>query len=156
MLSQIRLYIEIGAAAVLLIAFGLFVHHERTVGAEHITQADAKAQDAARKQADAETQLNLAKAAKADEVASSAQKAVDDYRTAHPEQPIRLCYSSDSVPGLPQVSPGDLKLKNSPTRSAALPEVPGRSEGPDIAPELNAIVQAAQRLDILYAERQQR
>lgn len=157
MTTQIRLYLEIGAAVVLLIAFGLFVHHERTVGAQKIEASDAKALSAAKTQADAETALNLERAATADAGAVSAQKAVDDYRAAHPDTPLRLCYSDSSVPGMPKVSPSDLKFKGPGTGSASLPEVPGRSEsGPDVASELDAIVQAAQRLDVLYADRQQR
>lgn len=157
MTTQIRLYLEIGAAVVLAIAFSLFVHHERAVGEQKIAASDAKALAAARKQADAETALNLERAAKADAGAISAQKAVDDYRAAHPDTPVRLCYPDSSVPGMPTISAADLKLKGAGTRPAVVPEVPGRSEsGPDIAAELDAIVQAAGRLAVVYTDRQQR
>lgn len=155
--AQIRLYLEIAAAVVLLAAFGLYTLHERSVGKQSIEASDTKALDAAKKQADAETALNLERAAKADAGAVSAQKAVDDYRVAHPDTPVRLCYPDSSVPGMPAISAADLKLKGAGTRPAVIPEVPGRSEsGPDIAAELDAIVQAAGRLAVVYTDRQQR
>lgn len=152
MSTQIRLYLEIAAGIVLLSAFGLYTWHERSVGQEKIEASDAKALSAAKAQADAETALNLERASKADAGAVSAQKAVDDYLAAHPEQPIRLCIASNSKPSLPSGSPHTGSPSNPAPGSATLSEVPGR----DIRPDLDAIVRAAERLDILYADRQQR
>jgi hypothetical protein len=153
--TQIRLYLELGALVVLLIAFCLFVHHERTVGAAHITQADAKAQDAAKKQADAETQLNIAKAAQADEVASSAQKAVDTYVAAQPIDDVRLCsYSRLPVPS--QGSAPVAATQGGGTGSATIREVQNGTPGPNIGPGLDELVLSASRVAVLYNDLQQR
>jgi len=151
-----RLYLEIAAAVVLAIAFGLFVHHERAVGALKINTADAKALQAAHEKADAQTALNLERAAKADAGAVSAQKAVDDYRAAHPEQPIRLCHSDNSQPGVPKGSPANQSAPSAGPGPAPLREVQSGTAGADIGPGLDALVQAASRLAVLYANQQQR
>jgi hypothetical protein len=155
---NIRLYVEIAAVIVLGVAFGLFVHHERIVGEQKIEASDAKAQDAAKKQADAETALNLERAKKADEGADRAQAAVNQYRHDHPEQPIRLCHADNRI-GLPR--PGGAaaaSVGGAGPQSIVVPAVPdrGESEGPDIAPELDALVSAAARLAVLYTDLQQR
>jgi hypothetical protein len=155
---QIRLYLELGAVAVLLTAFGLYTWHERSVGAQKIEAADIRAKDAAKKQADAETALNLEKAKKADEGADRVQAAVDQYRRDHPEQPIRVCHANNSV-GLPRPGGAPTPGVGGPgAGSSTVPEVPGggQSEGPDIAPELDALVSAASRLAVLYTDLQQR
>jgi hypothetical protein len=154
--TQIRLYLEIAAAIVLAIAVGLFVHHERAVGAEKINTADAKALQAAQRQADAQTQLNLERAAKADAGAISAQKAVDDYRASHPEQPIRLCHADSSVPGVSKGSPTNQSPPSSGAGPATVREVQSGTVGADIGPSLDALVQAASRLAVLYSNQQQR
>lgn len=152
-----RAYIELAAAAVLALAFGLYTWHERSVGATAVHTADANAMIAARKLADTQTVLNQERAAKADAGAASVQKAVDDYRTAHPEQPMRLCVTTNSrIPSLPKAGAIDGGAANPAAGSAAISEVPGRSEGADVGPSLDAIVRAAQRVDVLYADRQQR
>lgn len=155
---QIRLYLELGAVAVLAIAFGLYTMHERSVGATQVHTADAKALNAARRQADAETQLNNERAAQADAGADRAQKAVDDYRAAHPAEPFRLCHPNDSVVGVREGGAAAGRQPGAGAGSAAVPTVPrgGESQGPDIAPELDALVSAAQRLDILYTDDQGR
>jgi len=155
---QVRLYLELGAVAVLLTAFGLYTWHERNVGAQKIESADARAQAAAQKQADAETALKLEKARKADEGADRAQAAVDQYRRDHPDQPIRLCHANNSV-GLPRPGSATTTVPGGPgAGSATVPQVlgGGQSEGPDIAPELDALVSAASRLAVLYTNLQQR
>lgn len=156
MTTQIRLYLEIAAAVVLLVAFGLFVHHERTVGAEHITQADVKAQEAARKQADAETALNLERAAKADAGAVSAQKAVDDYVAKQPVDSVWLCANSRiPVPG--EGSSPNAVPQSAGTGTTAVREVQNRDAKPiDIGPNLDELVLSASRVAVLYNDLQQR
>lgn len=155
--SPFRLYIELAAAAVLLGGFGLFTWHERSVGATAVHTADANAMIAARKLADTETVLNQERAAKADAGAAGVQKAVDDYRTAHPEQPMRLCVTTNNrLASMPKAGAADGIASSPGAGSLAVPEVPGRGEGADIGPSLDAIVRAAQRVDVLYADRQQR
>lgn len=152
---SIRLYAEIAAGLILFIAFGMFVHHERVVGAQSITQADAKAQAAAKSQADAETQLNLAKAAKADEVAASAQKAVDDYVAHQPVDPVRLCaYNRITIPS--QGSAPNTIAQGGGTGSATLPQMQSGTPGPDIGPGFTEIVLSAARVAVLYNDLQQR
>lgn len=156
MTTQIRLYIEIAAVVVLLSAFGLYTWHERTVGAEHISQADAKAQSAAQKQADAETALNLAKAAKADEVASSAQKAVDDYVAKQPIDSVWLC-ANNRIPEPAQGSAPVSAAQGSGTGAAPVREVQNRDAQPvNIGPNLDELVLSASRVAVLYNDLQQR
>ena len=157
---QIRLYLEIAAVIILCAAFALFVHHERVVGEAKIEASDAKALGAAKKQAAAETALNIAKADKADAGADHDQKLIDDYRTAHPVEPVRLCHSTNS--SQPIVSKGQA-ADGSPAGTspglAPLPEVLDGDQsvaGPDISPDIDALVRAAGRLDVLYADRQKR
>lgn len=157
MTTQIRLYLEIGAAVVLAIAFSLFVHHERAVGEQKIAASDAKALAAARKQADAETALNLERAAKADAGAISAQKAVDDYRTANPIGPVRLCTNTNhSQRGVRQAGPQNSGTPGPGPGADTVRTVPDGTAGPDIGPGLDALVQAAGRLATLYSDQQQR
>lgn len=156
MTSIERTIIEVLVLIALICGAILYLEHR---GAVKIEAADKKAQIAAQKQADAQTALNLAKASKADEVASASQKAVDDYRAAHPEQPIRLCHTNSSLASVPKTASTDGSAKSAGTRSATVPEVSGRSEsvaGPDIAADLDSIVQAAQRLAIIDSDRQKR
>jgi len=150
-----RLYLEIAAAVVLAIAFGLFVHHERAVGAMKINTADAKALQAAHEKADVETALNLERAAKADAGAVSAQKAVDDYVAAQPIEPVRLCANNRlPVPG--QGSTADPASQDPRTGSTAVPQVQGGTPGPDIGPGLDELVLSASRVAVLYNNLQQR
>lgn len=156
MTTQIRLYVEIASAIVLLAAFALFVHHERVVGAEHISAADAKALSAAKDRDDAQTALNIERAAKADAGARSAQDAVDAYVAAHPTEPSRVCYSYSSQP-VP--SKGSAAVKSAPsagTGSAPVREVQNRDAGPNIGPGIDELVLSASHLAALYADRQQR
>lgn len=156
----IRLYLEIAAAIVLCAAFALFVHHERVVGEQKIEASDAKALDAAKKAADIETALNIARATKADAGADHDQQIIDDYRTAHPEQPVRLCRAANgSQPAVRTAEAphsGSLGIGAGP---ASIPKVLDGDQsvaGPDISPNIDAIVRAAERLDVLYIDRQSR
>lgn len=152
---SIRLYAEIAAGLILIIAFGLFVHHERTVGAEKIDAADAKAQSAARKQADAETAMNLERAATADAGAVSAQKAVDDYVAKQPIDSVWLCANSRiPVPG--EGSSPNPVLKGAGPATAPVREVQNRDAPINIGPNLDEIVLSASRVAVLYNDLQQR
>lgn len=154
-----RGYIEIGAGIVLVITFWIFVAHERSVGAVAVHTADAKALIAERRLADSQTVLNNERAAKADAGAANEQKIIDDYRSAHSdEQPLRLCKSDNRNGVLPKGSSANASAANPGSGPAALSEVSerGESAGPDVTGELDAIVRAAERLDVLYADRQQR
>jgi len=155
-------YLQWGGIAVGILALGGafagYTVHERGIGEQKIEAADQRAREADKKRAEAETALNLAKAKKADEGADRAQAAVDQYRHDHPEQPIRLCRANGSV-GVPSPGGASAAVPGGPSaRPAAIPEVPkgGASEGPDIAPEFDALVSAAARLAVLYGNLQQR
>lgn len=156
MSTQIRLYEELAAVLILLTAFGLYTWHERSVGAQKIETADAKALQADKSRADAETALNLSRAATADAGAASAQKAVDAYVAAHPDGPVRLCHADS---GLRPVPPGSAALKapaDAGTGPAAVRAVQDGTPGPDIGPGLDALVRAAAAVATLYEDRQQR
>lgn len=156
-MTPIRLYLEIAAAIVLCAAFALFVHHERVVGEQKIEVSDAKALDAAKKAADIETALNIARATKADAGADHDQQIIDDYRTAHPEQPVRLCHAANgSQPAMPT---GEAPHGGPPGAGSSpdlIRAVQDRTAGPDIGPGIDALVQAAGRLATLYTDRQSR
>jgi hypothetical protein len=151
-----RLYIELAAAAVLIGGFAMFVWHERQVGATAVHTADANAQNAARKQAEAESLLNTERATKAEEQAASAQKAIDQYRADHPEQPVSVCHANNRVAVLPAAGAANPGAAAAGSGSAALPQVPDGTPGPDIRPGLDAIVSVAEQLAIRFADLQHR
>lgn len=151
-----RLYLELAAAAVLIGGFAMFVWHERQVGATAVHTADANAQNEARKRADAESLLNTERATKAEEQAASAQQAVDKYRADHPEQPVRVCHADNRVAVPTKGGAAQPASSGAGAGPAAIPEVPDGTAGPDIRPGLDAIVSAAARLAVLYADLQQR
>lgn len=156
MTNQVRAYLELAAVAVLGIGFALFVHHERAIGEQKIEASDAKAKSAAHDKAVAETALNLERAAKADAGADHDQQILDDYRAAHPEQPVRVCHADGRVAGVPAVSGADRGAAGAGAGSSPVREVQDGTPGPDIGPGLDAIVQAAGRMATLYADRQRR
>lgn len=157
--SPIRGYLELGALVVLLGAFAWFIHHERQIGASAIAASDTKALQADQKRAAAETALNIAKAAKADEEADHVQAAVDQYRNDHPEQPIRLCHANNSVPS---PSPGGASKPGSDgPRPGSAPvqavlDGSDSTEGPDISPNVDAVLRAAGRVAVLYDDLRRR
>jgi hypothetical protein len=151
-----RGYIELAAGLVLAIAFGLYTWHERTVGATAVHTADAKALVAAHQLADAQTILNNERAAKADAGAASVQKAVDDYRNAHPEQPVSVCHANNRVSVLPAAGASNPGATAASAGPAVVPQVPDGTPGPDIRPGLDAIVSVAEQLAIRLANFQQR
>jgi hypothetical protein len=148
-----RWLIEILIVAALASGLVLYLEHR---GAERIEAADQKALDAAAKQAEAETALNAEKANKADEVADASQKAIDSYIAAHPIEPVRVCHASNSVPGVPKASAAHSGPQSPSAGPATVPGVPDSTAGPDIGPGLAIIVQAAERLAIIDADRQKR
>ena len=151
-----RLYIELAAAAVLIGGFAMFVWHERQVGATAVHTADANAQNAARKQAEAESLLNTERATKAEEQAASAQQAIDKYRADHPEQPVSVCHTNNRVSVLPAASTVGGGPQAAGAGSPAVSQVPDGTSGPDIRPGLDAIVSVAEQLAIRLGNFQQR
>lgn len=154
--SPYRLYIELAAVAVLLAGFGMYTWHERDVGATKVHTADANAQNAARKQAEAESLLNTERATKAEEQSASAQKAIDQYRADHPESPVSVCHANNRVAVLPTTGPTHPGAAAASPGPAAVSQVPDRTPGPDIRPGLDAIVSVAEQLAIRFAQFQQR
>jgi hypothetical protein len=155
--AQVRAYLEIAAVIILGIGFALFVKHERNVGEQKIEASDAKALELAKGKADAETKLNKERAAKADAGADHDQKILDDYRAAHPDSsPVRLCHPDNRVAGVPKGGAVDGGAQSASPGSAPVREVQDGTPGPDIGPGLDALVQAAGRLAIVYADRQRR
>lgn len=154
--AQIRTYLEIAAVVILGIAIALFIHHERETGAAKLDAADAKALVAAKSQADAQTQLNIERAAKAEAGADHDQQIVNDYRAAHPDGAVRLCHADNSVPGVPAAGGAVGGTQDSGAGSSSLSGVPASVAGPDISGGLAIIVRAASRLAIQDREFQAR
>ena len=154
--SPYRLYIELAAAAVLIGGFAMFIWHERQVGATAVHTADANAQNAARKQAEAESLLNTERATKAEEQAASAQQAIDKYRADHPEQPVSVCHANNRVSVLPAASAIGAGAPAAGAGPAAVSQVPDGTPGPDIRQGLDAIVSVAEQLAIRLGNFQQR
>jgi hypothetical protein len=151
--TQIRLYLEIGAAVVLLIAFGLFVHHERAVGAQKIEASDAKATAAVQALAAAQTQHLQDLSTQAEQAAAHEQQTVDAYSLAHPVGIVRLCNQDQRVPGLPKTSTTAGGTPSAGPGPAPVPTVPA---SPDIGPNLGELMLDAARLATLHAEWQHR
>lgn len=156
MTAEIKTYMGIGLALIAAAAIGWFALHER--GAEHKKDVavDAKALTVAKAKADEGTKANIVKATQAETGADHDQQIIDDYRAAHPEQPVRLCHASNSVAGMPEAGAADGRAQSSGPGSAAVREVQDGTPGPDIGPGLDALVRAAGRLAVIDAERQQR
>jgi len=152
----VRLYAEIGATLLLLALFAAWSVHERHLGAEKITQADARALSAAHEKMVAQSALEAFKASQADLGADRVQAAVDQYRATHPDGPIRLCSTHNRPSGMPQATAPAGSAQDPGTRSTALPEVPSGSPGLDLSAEFDAILSSAERLAVLYADQQGR
>jgi hypothetical protein len=157
MTAEIKAYLGIGIALILAAVVGWYTVHERGIEHKKDVAADNTALAVAHKEAVAETDANIAKANTADLGADHDQQVIDAYRAAHPEQPVRLCHAAgDSVAGVRPVGAADGRAQSAGAGSAAIPEMPAGTAGPDIRPGLDALVRAAGRLDVLYADRQQR
>jgi hypothetical protein len=156
MTTEIKLYLGAAAAAILAIAIGWFVIHERDAGEHKIEKQDSAALVVAKSKADEGTKANEAKATLADLGAEHDQQVIDAYRAAHPEQPVRLCHASNSIAGVSAASAADGKAQGPGSGSAPVREVQGGTVGPDIGPGLDALVQAAGRLAVIDAEWQHR
>ena len=148
--------IYLAALVILIGAFGWYTVHEQHVGAVRVEQADLKALAAAKALADAQTLAEANKALAAHKEAQNAQDAVDAYRAAHPDTPIRLCNENHSGPGVPAARPVIGGTKGAGARPPAVPAMPAGSTSPDIRPALNEIVLSAARLAIIEREFQQR
>ena len=152
---EVKLAIAAGLLVIGLVTLGLYHHHVLIEGEQKIEASDAKALDAAKKQADAETALNREKASKADEIQDATQKAVADYAAAHAPV-VRVCHTSNSVPGVPKTSAPIGNPTGASAGPAAVPAVPDSAPGPDIGPGLAAIVSAAATVANIYRDCQTR
>ena len=148
----IRAYLEIAAAIVLAIAFGLYTLHERHVGQSAIQASDAKASAAAKALSEAQTKHLQDLSTQAELAAAHEQKTLDNYALSHPIGPVRLCQDPGSA-GVPKASTAASGTANTSAGPAAVSAVPAR---PDIGPGLTELVLSASRLATLYAEYQQR
>lgn len=153
MTTQIRLYLEIAAAVVLAIAFGLYTVHERHVGQQAIEISDAKATAAAQALAAAQTQHLQDLSTQAEQAAAHEQQTIDAYSLAHPVGVVRLCGQNQGSPGVPKASAVAGSAPNPSPGPAAVPAV---SASPDIGPNLSELMLDAARLATLHAEWQHR
>lgn len=150
-------YLWAGLAVVLVIGFGVFVHHERVIGEQKIIAADAKA-EAKWKDKLAKIQATLqAKADKAEKDRDATQKTLDDYMFAHPVGSVWVCGPPvNSGRGLPKVTRPDPGHADSQPGPSPGGEVPGGSQvaATDIGPELDTIVRSFGTMAGLYQEYQ--
>jgi hypothetical protein len=151
--TQIRLYLEIAAVVVLLVAFGLYTAHERHVGQQTIEASDAKATAAVKALADAQTKHEQELANQAEQAAAHEQKTVDNYNLTNPVGVIRLCGSNDSGPSVPKAAAVSGGASSTQPRSDPVPAVPA---SPDIGPGLSELMLDAARLAVIDRECQQR
>lgn len=149
----IRLYLEIAAVIVLLVAFGLFVHHERVVGAHTIAASDAKATAAVQALAEQQSKHLADLSTQAEQAAQNEQKAIDNYALAHPIGAVSVCHTYPGGSGLPKTSPHTGGAESSGARPNPLSAVPA---SPDIGPALGELMLDAESLAIKYREWQAR
>lgn len=157
MTTEIKVYLGLGLVLIVACVVGWFALHERGVEHKADVAVDDKALVVAHNEAVAETAANIATANTADLGAEHDQKVIDDYRRAHPEQPVRVCHAAgDSVAGVRAAGAADGGPQGAGAGPAALQQVSDGTPGPDIRPGLDALVRAAGRLDVLYSDRQRR
>lgn len=149
----IRAYLEIAAAIVLAIAFGLYTVHERHEGQAAIKASDAKAEAAAKALADAETKHAQDLSNQAEQAARNEQKTVDNYAISHPIGPVRLCNQDTGSAGVPKASTAHSGATSPSTGPDPIPAV---SRGPDLGPGLSELMLDAARLASIDREWQQR
>jgi hypothetical protein len=89
-LSPIRDYIYAGALVVLLIGFGLFVHHERAIGEAKVISADQKAAAIAEQR---DTALTAA-AALANNISEGKYEKIIQSPPVRVAAPVGLCHSA--------------------------------------------------------------
>lgn len=152
-------YLYLSAVVVLLICFGVYTYHEREVGEEtlqhSIDQASLKAQAAA----EVETDKMKSRAEQAEADAESANAKLQAYLGANPIGPVRVCVPVGGVgTGVPKAAASSGPPAGAgPGPVASQPVSPGGlSQGSDISPELDTIVQSFGQLAISDAEFQQR
>jgi len=147
MTMSLRAWLEIIAGLIIIVAVTTWTMHERSVGAQKIEQADARATQKAQAAAKAQTDALIAQAAKAAQEASHAQAVLNAYMAAHPLGPIYLSvrHEDDCRTGLSQASSTPSGTPATSPRPTAIPPV---SSGVDAGPGLTILVQAASRLAI--------
>lgn len=101
-LTPIRGYIEAGAAVVLLIGFGLFVHHERAVGEAKVIASDQKAAAIAEQR---DTALTAA-AVLANNISEGKYEKVIVSPPVRIAAPVGLCHGAASA-NMPGAAPAD-------------------------------------------------
>jgi hypothetical protein len=143
------------AVAVILIGYLVWTHHERAIGEAALRAADAKALVIAEQKAAQETAALQANVNAAHKEAQSAQAQADSALKSIPVV-IRLCRIAPSSPA-PKASSAASGVKGSGTGPDTVPQVHAVASitGPNISPGIAVILQAAERLAVIDAERQQ-
>ena len=159
-MSELKLYFGLAGAAIVLAAFTWWSVHERGVEHKKDVATDNAALAVRHTEVVAQTAQNIAKADAADSGADHDQQIIDAYRAAHPEQPVRLCVSTgNSGQRSAANQTADRGAQGSGPGSTPVREVQNgnaQSAGPDVGPDLDALVQAAGRLATLYRDEQRR
>ena len=141
---------------VCLVAFGLWSWHEQRVGSAKLIAADQKALVAAQIKVAAENAQLQTEANQAHQEAQNAQAQLDSYVAAHPVGVVRVCHvAPSSGNGVPQAAGTAAGTEGAGTQPGPVSAVSAGSAGPDISGGLAILVQAAARLAVLDAERQQ-
>lgn len=125
--TNIKLYLDLAAAAILALAVGWFVHHERTIGRQEIQNADAKLVAAtARINSDAE-----ALAAARQQTSVAAYKSALGAPVDHPLS-VRVCNrpSAGSSPAANDGTPGSVDNGGAGLSSGVGQKGPGADIGP--------------------------
>lgn len=158
-MTALEIKLAIGAAvlAVSLAAFAWYHHHVILEGEAKIEASDAKATQAAKDKADADTAHNLTLSTQAKQAADHEQQAIAYYARDHPVGDVRVCHATNnSGSAVPKASTVASGTQGASPRPDMVPAVPDATPGPDIGPGLTELVSAASRLATLDAERQQR
>lgn len=162
MLAFLRLvplkdWLYAGIIAALLIAFGAYTKHERTVGASRILAADAAALVKATATAKAETD-RLQK--KADEAEHAHDQEIADlrlYRATHPVH-VGVCHATgNNQPGVPSTAGSDPSHASPGASSGDVLPVPAGDSGEqDIGPLLDVLAGKADAVSSQLREYQNR
>jgi hypothetical protein len=149
--NPIRGYLELAGVVIAIATIVFILWYQRHIEHQKDVAADTAALAAAKEKADLQTQLNQERADNADKQSDHDAQLIADYRAAHPEQPVRVCIASNSQPGVPKGGPDSGKGPtgaipgSAPVRDV---QTGSPSQGVDIGPELDTIVQVASRLAI--------
>lgn len=156
MIPNIRLYLELGAAAVLVMAFLLFVHHERSIGAANLQHSIAQATATAERNAAAQTAALQLKSDTAALEASHAQARLDDYVRDYPLPSVRVCVATRRPASVPEAGVAAGSVGTASAGPDPVQPVPDGAPGPDISRGLSAIVLAAGSMAVNLRELQAR